>query len=126
MTPELKRIGNKLFEKVELTSHKIDLALVDDFNKDYQKLNDVFFKVETNVVDYNELANKIASDFNSVGQVLLSANKKFEDVLKSAKDLGIDLPAQIKNQGEALKLYAKDIDYYVTKLKGNKIALRNG
>lgn len=126
MTPEVKKIGNKLFDKVELASHKIELALVDDFNKEYQKLNDVFFKAETNVVDYNELANKIASDFNSTGQVLLSANKKFDDILKSSKDLGIELPAQIKNQGEALKLYAKDIDYYITKLKGNKIALRNG
>jgi len=126
MNPEVTKIGNKLFEKVELASERIELALVDDFNKDYQKLNDVFFKAETNVVDYNELANKISSDFNSVGQILLSANKRFEDVLKSAKDLGIELPAQIKNQGEALKLYAKDIDYYVTKLKGNKIALRNG
>ena len=125
MTTE-KLVMNSLFGKTELASQKIELALVDDFNKDYQKLNDVFFKAETNVVDYNELSNKIASDFNSAGAVLLSANKKFEDVLKSAKDLGIDLPAQIKNQGEALKLYAKDIDYYVAKLKSNKIALRNG
>lgn len=121
-----KIVMNSLFGKTELKSTKVELALVDDFNKDYQKLNDVFFKAETNVVDYNELSNKIASDFNSAGAVLLSANKKFEDVLKSAKDLGIDLPAQIKNQGEALKLYAKDIDYYVAKLKSNKIALRNG
>ncbi len=110
--------------KVEST--KYELALVDDFNKNYQKLNDVFFKAETSVVDYNELSNKIASDFNSAGAVLLSANKNFEDVLKSAKDLGIDLPAQIKNQGEALKLFAKDIDYYIAKLKSNKISLRNG
>ena len=121
-----KIVMNSLFAKTELKSTKVELALIDDFNKDYQKLNDVFFKAETNVVDYNELSNKIASDFNSAGAVLLSANKKFEDVLKSAKDLGIDLPAQIKNQGEALKLYAKDIDYYVAKLKSNKISLRNG
>ena len=121
-----KLVFNKLFKKEELATVKVELALLDDFNKDYQKLNDVFFKAETNVVDYNELSNKIASDFNSAGAVLLSANKKFEDVLKSAKDLGIDLPAQIKNQGEALKLFAKDIDYYVAKLKSNKISLRNG
>ena len=121
-----KLVFNKLFKKEELATVKVELALLDDFNKDYQKLNDVFFKAETNVVDYNELSNKIASDFNSAGSVLLSANKKFEDVLKSAKDLGIDLPAQIKNQGEALKLFAKDIDYYVAKLKSNKISLRNG
>jgi hypothetical protein len=121
-----KIVMNALFGKTELKSTKVELALVDDFNKDYQKLNDVFFKAETNVVSYNELANKISSEFNSAGQVLLSANKKFDDVLKSAKDLGIDLPAQIKNQGEALKLYAKDIDYYVAKLKSNKIDLRNG
>lgn len=121
-----KLVFNKLFKKEELANHKVELALLDDFNKDYQKLNDVFFKAETNVVSYNELANKISSDFNSAGQVLLTATKKFDDVLKSAKDLGIELPAQIKNQGEALKLYAKDIDYYVTKLKSNKIALRNG
>ena len=121
-----KIVMNALFSKTELKNTKVELALVDDFNKDYQKLNDVFFKAETSVVSYNELANKISSDFNSAGQVLLSANKKFDDVLKSAKDLGIDLPAQIKNQGEALKLYAKDIDYYVAKLKSNKIDLRNG
>ena len=121
-----KLVFNKLFKKEELATVKVELALLDDFNKDYQKLNDVFFKAETNVVDYNELSNKIVSDFNSAGSVLLSANKKFEDVLKSAKDLGIDLPAQIKNQGEALKLFAKDIDYYVAKLKSNKISLRNG
>ncbi len=121
-----KLVNNVLFGKTELASVKVELALLDEFNKDYQKLNDVFFKAETNVVNYNELSNKIASEFNSAGQVLLTASKKFDDVLKSAKDLGIELPAQIKNQGEALKLYAKDIDYYVTKLKSNKISLRNG
>jgi hypothetical protein len=125
MTTE-KLVNDVLFGKTELASVKVELALLDEFNKDYQKLNDVFFKAETNVVNYNELSNKIASEFNSAGQVLLTATKKFDDVLKSAKDLGIELPAQIKNQGEALKLYAKDIDYYVTKLKSNKISLRNG
>jgi len=122
-----KKVFAKLFtNEVNLSSHKIELALVDDFNKDYQKVNDVFFRAEKNVVDYNTLANKITSDFSSAGQVLLSANKRFEDILKSAKDLGIELPSQIKNQGESLKLYAKDIDYYITKLKSNKIDLRNG
>jgi hypothetical protein len=122
----MKTSYQKFMASSKVESTKYELALVDDFNKNYQKLNDVFFKAETSVVDYNELSNKIASDFNSAGAVLLSANKNFEDVLKSAKDLGIDLPAQIKNQGEALKLFAKDIDYYIAKLKSNKISLRNG
>lgn len=121
----LKSVGNKLF-KTELSTHNVELALVDDFNKDYQKLNDVFFKAETLVVDYNDLATKIASDFSAAGSVLLAANKRFEEILKSSKDLGIELPAQIKNQGEALKLFAKDVDYYIGKLKANKISLRNG
>lgn len=105
---------------------RFELALIDDFNKDYQRLNDVFFKAETNVVDYNELATKITSDFSAAGSVLLSANKRFEEILKASKELGIDLSPQVKNQGEALKLYAKDIDFYVNKLKANKISLRNG
>lgn len=114
-------------EKVELSeTKKVELALVDDFNKNYQKLNDVFFKAETSVVDYNELGAKIASDFNNVGQILLTANKSFEDITKASKDLGIELPAQVKNQGEALKLFAKDIDFYIQKLKSNKISLQNG
>lgn len=126
MTPQEKNVFGKLFTKTELGTHKVDLALLDDFNKDYQKLNDVFFKAETSVVDYNDLAIKIANDFNATGAILLSANKRFEDILKTSKDLGIDLPPQVKNQGEALKLYAKDIDFYVNKLKANKISLRNG
>ena len=124
MTTE-KLVNNALFGKTELASQKVELALVDEFNKFYQNLNDLTSKAETNVVDYNSLAIKILNEFNSSGQVLLKANKSFEDILKSAKDLGIELPAQIKNQGEALKLFAKDIDYYVGKLKSNKIEIRN-
>jgi hypothetical protein len=124
MTTE-KLVNKALFGKTELASVKVELALVDEFNKFYQNLNDLTSKAETNVVDYNSLAIKILNEFNSSGQVLLKANKSFEDILKSAKDLGIELPAQIKNQGEALKLFAKDIDYYVGKLKSNKIEIRN-
>jgi hypothetical protein len=124
MTTE-KLVNKALFGKTELASQKVELALVDEFNKFYQNLNDLTSKAETNVVDYNSLAIKILNEFNSSGQVLLKANKSFEDILKSAKDLGIELPAQIKNQGEALKLFAKDIDYYVGKLKSNKIEIRN-
>lgn len=124
-------IKQEVFSKItelskEQDNRRVELALVDDFNKSYQKLNDVFFKAETNVVDYNELAVKIINDFNTAGQVLLAANKSFEDITKASKDLGIELPAQVKNQGEALKLFAKDIDFYINKLKSNKISLQNG
>ena len=43
MTPEVKKIGNKLFEKVELASHKIDLTISDDIQKGlaaYKTLDD--------------------------------------------------------------------------------------
>ena len=51
---------NNVFKKLEnidkvnqvnLESQRVELALIDDFNKDYQKINDVFFKTETSVVD---------------------------------------------------------------------------
>ena len=37
MTPELKKIGNKLF-KTELGSHKVELALTDDLKKNNAEL----------------------------------------------------------------------------------------
>jgi hypothetical protein len=30
MTPEVKKIGNKLFDKVELGSHKVDLGIIQE------------------------------------------------------------------------------------------------
>ena len=43
MNPEVKKIGNKLFDKVELASEKIELALVDDIKaliSKYKSLDD--------------------------------------------------------------------------------------
>ncbi len=36
MNPEVQKIGNKLFDKVELASVKIDLGLIDDIEKNLQ------------------------------------------------------------------------------------------
>jgi len=102
---------------------KIELALVDEFNKLYQDAINAQAKSETMIVDYNEMASKISSLLNQVGQSYLRANAKFADVEQAAKDLGVEVSSPLKNQKETIAKAIKEVDAYVKKLASNKIPM---
>jgi hypothetical protein len=79
MTPELKRIGNKLF----LGTHKVDLALVDDLKADLKALFDNGSKKA------NELSS-IASSLQSGKTVAFQIVEKSKKAIAMAKELGLD------------------------------------
>jgi len=54
-----EKVMIKLAEQEKLASHNVKLALVDEFNKEYENALNIQAKAETTIVDYNDLANKI-------------------------------------------------------------------
>lgn len=107
MTPEVKKIGNKLFDKVDLSSQKVELALNDDVAKAYQQAinarkssNDIYFKAKKAV----ESALAEIKNLKGINENALSTYAKFDTLIK---ELGIPYPpeqaAQKSNIQDGLK-----------------------
>ena len=79
MTPELKKIGNKLF----LNTQKVELALVDDLKADLKALFDNGSKKA------NELS-AIASSLQSGKSVAFQIVEKSKKAIAMAKELGLE------------------------------------
>ena len=129
MNPEVKKIGNKLFDKVELASQKVELALTDAIKKytaGYKKYNDEGLaltqkgqriRVELNeiisaMLKWRELGDSIAND-------MLPEFKKIE---AAAKDLGIDVKTipDYKEANDAFvkySMFASKMEAEANKLK---------
>ena len=102
MNPEVKKIGNKLFDKVELSSQKVELAKsITDIQAAYQKGLDLNKKFDTTKSQYdtitNQLAN-IADDFVSSYFIVVNDGK---ETLKTIIDLGISGP-EVNNLKNAI------------------------
>tara|TARA_R110000823_G_scaffold12603_1_gene42345 strand:- start:18 stop:509 length:492 start_codon:yes stop_codon:yes gene_type:complete len=104
---ELKEFNLSKVEKVEL-------ALIDDFEKKFDTTLDRDLKTSTSLIDDLRKAevayNKIESDY-------LVSLKLGETLLADAKELGVDLPTKIKNKVESAKVTIKDIQANIRNIK---------
>ena len=110
-----KRIYNKLADKVELASEKIELSDVDDL----KKLNTLYYKnTDTANSKIKGLLSEARSAETKIEEALKAANKMealISKVQKIAKELGID-----ENRVEELKdakLAVKDAKEYKSVLR---------
>jgi len=104
MNPELTKIGNKLFDKVELSSTKVELGVVEDIAK---MISDANSLLKTLVDDKTLLANadkaiavantnadKVAVNSEKNAQKALALLPKIGTILdkadQAAKGLGLD------------------------------------
>ena len=108
-------------EEIQLASHRVELSLVDDFKKEYEKALDVQAKAENAIIDYNDLAVKIIANLNAAGQAFLKANARFQDIENMAADLGVEVSPQLKNKKQIISVAIKEIDGYVKKISSNKV-----
>jgi hypothetical protein len=125
MTPEVKKIGNKLFDKVELASKKIELGIVEDIAKISNDANQLvktlandkiallnadkeITQAKKNVALVEKNADKIVADSDknlSKGSSLLPKIGTILDKADAAaKGLGLDAKA-IPGYAELDKLY---------------------
>jgi hypothetical protein len=107
--------------EAKLASQKVELSVVEDFKKEYDKALDLQLKAETAIVNYNELGAKILSGLNLAGQSFLKANARFQEIEQLSKELGVEPSQPLKNNKEIISKAIKEIDTYVKKLSSNKV-----
>jgi vacuolar-type H+-ATPase subunit D/Vma8 len=97
MNPEVKKIGNKLFDKVELSSQKVELALIDDINK---LLDGNLAKQRTLIAQ----GLKLSDDLLALTVDYQKALSLSIDAANKAKELGIpDAEKLFRVRGEEAK-----------------------
>ena len=99
MNPEVKKIGNKLFDKVELGSQKVELTVVSDLEKllnEVKSLNapisqniDKLINLDKLLKDEKELSKNNLNKLNSAYEKAVVLVDKLK---QTSKELGIDIP----------------------------------
>ena len=135
MTPEVTKIGNKLFDKVELASERIELALVDDLKNVLNGIeNDSIYETYSETIKISsdlEVLKKKANDRYSLNEKVVQASfsriKLAEQYLATAerisKELGTDEKAipnynNVLNAKTKLQDTIKSLSSVQNKLKG--------
>jgi DNA repair ATPase RecN len=100
MTPEVKKIGNKLFDKVELSSQKVELANLKDLQAASSKVTKDLSAGQKYKDQLNKLKNEAATlakkfnDFSASAKtgMPLSANlwSMIKEIENAARELGLD------------------------------------
>ena len=109
---ELKTVYSKLF-KTELASQKVQLALTDDFSSSFNKANDTDESIGQNLI---KNLSKAEADYKQNLQLLQNTKKIGDDLIAKAKDLGVDLPANIINQYKTIDVMIKETQTYLSKI----------
>lgn len=108
----LKNVGNKLF-KTELGNQKVELALIDDLNKLFDKANNDDAIIGKSLIDS---LSKAEAKYKQNIQVLQDAKKNSYDLVSKAKDLGIDLPPATLNRIKSVDVMIKETQGYLAKI----------
>jgi chemotaxis regulatin CheY-phosphate phosphatase CheZ len=104
MNPEVKKIGNKLFDKVELASQKVELGVVEDIAKMTSDANSLLrtliddktllSNADKAIATANANADKVAVNSEKNAQKALALLPKIGTILdkadQAAKGLGLD------------------------------------
>ena len=113
-----KEVFNKLFkEKTELATQKVELALVDDFQKQFQKSLKRLMKTEP---EYGEILNKsrmLYKEIQSVDDDIDLAIASFNILEQKAKEIGINLDGKIKGNRGKLTNFKKTTTQILSELK---------
>ena len=93
----LKNVGNKLF-KTELESHKVELSMIDDFNKLSSTLFTQSNKFEQEVNKIQSAIKSMQTEFIALEKLLSQITTDYGKAKKTAMDLGLNLPAEVENE----------------------------
>ena len=98
----------------ELSTEKVELGIVDDFEKMYDSALNKYRKVVNQTL---KNLNNAGQDLEQIEREFVVALKKGEQAEESAKDLGIKLPNKVSNNIQGIKTMVKsDIQPTIRKI----------
>lgn len=102
------KIRKQLF-KTELETHKVELALVDDIVKTYNKIKSqsdaLFMRARKNAQDLDFVATRSKETLKEIEKTESDVKK----LVNSAKDLGIELPSEASIAIRQLQAYRSEL-----------------
>jgi hypothetical protein len=104
-------------KKEKLSSEKVELSLVDDFDKDFNKALKNLMKTEP---EYGEILNKsrrLYKEIQSADDDINSAIATFNILERKAKEIGIDLDNKTKGNRGKLNNFKKTTTQILSELK---------
>ena len=107
-----KTVYNKLFtEKVELAKHEVELGSIDNLNKVLEEIKGAGRNVAaTGRKSVSALVNTTLPIIDTTRKKIEQARKDYDLISKQAKDLGVEIPANVTaNLKEAI---AEDSDLF--------------
>jgi len=92
MNPEVTKIGNKLFDKVELSSVKIELGIMDDLQTQSNLLNSRRLELDDFVTSFVKSKNDAINKNNELLKLMGDFDKTLKKADDAAYSLGIEIP----------------------------------
>jgi Zn-finger domain-containing protein len=117
---ELNIALGKLFNGIELDTHKVELNIVDDFEKAFSKANDIESNAILQTVNITNAINKAIDIYKEAGKAYLRANASYQKIEQMTKELGVEPQGKIKAYAEEVSKSIKTIDQEIKKLKKAK------
>lgn len=104
----------KLFNGLELKGERVELGLVEDFEKVFEAAIDKDAKIGVGLIDD---LRKAEVAYKKVEDDYAKAIKIGEKVKKAVKDLGVDLPKEVSNKIQSSEAGVKEVRKIVGKIK---------
>jgi len=105
----LKKVYKHL-NKEDLSTQKVELALVDDFENQYNSANKLIRNAYNGSFKIESALKSMLKDYDAAGKSFLKANARYQELENAAEKLGIDLDAKYKNYKSDISNTLKNID----------------
>ena len=118
----MKSVFSKIAEdKTELAKHEVQLGLIDDFKKLSDKALSSGTNAGGNINDWLNKLPKLIEALKSSQKDQKAVIDLGEKIKKQAKDLGLDLPANIQKEIKGSEQWFDEIATIIKKAQGFKL-----
>lgn len=117
---ELNIALGKLFNGIELDTHKVELGIVDDFKKLYANATEQQAKGNVQVREILKAIDKAINEYNDAANSYIKANNAYQDIEAKTKELGTKPSSQILNYAKDTVKSVKEINSILKNLKSIK------
>ena len=117
MNPEVTKIGNKLFDKVELTTQKVDLSLLSDFEKNFDSALANLSKTEPEYKNIVNTARTLYANIEKINTEIVDNILEFNRLEKISNDLGVKLDSDTMGKRGRLQNMLRTVETVKSDLK---------